>query len=55
MNPKDAILKVTSMLTCDSDLHLYDGKIPSVEKADVLGHEPNVLGFVLTLQYFQSK
>ena len=52
MNPKDAILKVTSMLTCDSDLPL---QCQSVENADVLGHEPNVLGFVLTLQYFQSK
>jgi threonine dehydrogenase-like Zn-dependent dehydrogenase len=35
----DAILKVTSTAICGSDLHLYNGLIPSMEKGDVLGHE----------------
>jgi threonine dehydrogenase-like Zn-dependent dehydrogenase len=39
INPRDAILKVTSTAICGSDLHLYDGVIPGVLPGDVLGHE----------------
>ncbi|MEN3971048.1 alcohol dehydrogenase catalytic domain-containing protein, partial [Sphingomicrobium sp. XHP0235] len=39
VNPRDAILKVTSTAICGSDLHLYDGVIPGVKPGDVLGHE----------------
>ncbi|MEO1969865.1 MAG: zinc-dependent alcohol dehydrogenase [Sphingomonadaceae bacterium] len=39
INPRDAILKVTSTAICGSDLHLYDGVIPGVKSGDVLGHE----------------
>ncbi len=39
LNPRDAILKVTSTAICGSDLHLYDGFIPTMEKGDILGHE----------------
>jgi threonine dehydrogenase-like Zn-dependent dehydrogenase len=39
INPRDAILKVTSTAICGSDLHLYDGYIPSMKKGDILGHE----------------
>ncbi|WP_188054441.1 MULTISPECIES: zinc-dependent alcohol dehydrogenase [unclassified Sphingosinithalassobacter] len=39
VNPRDAILKVTSTAICGSDLHLYDGAIPAVMKGDILGHE----------------
>jgi len=39
LNDGDAILKVTSTAICGSDLHLYNGLIPSMEKGDVLGHE----------------
>lgn len=39
LNPKDAIIKVTTAAICGSDLHLYDGVIPSMEKGDILGHE----------------
>ena len=39
VNPRDAILKITSTAICGSDLHLYDGYIPSMKKGDVLGHE----------------
>ena len=39
VNPRDAILKVTSTAICGSDLHLYDGVIPGVLSGDILGHE----------------
>jgi threonine dehydrogenase-like Zn-dependent dehydrogenase len=39
VNPRDAIIKVTSTAICGSDLHLYDGYIPSMKAGDVLGHE----------------
>ncbi|MEX2455588.1 MAG: zinc-dependent alcohol dehydrogenase [Rhodospirillaceae bacterium] len=39
VNPRDAIVKVTSTAICGSDLHLYDGVIPGVLSGDVLGHE----------------
>jgi|TARA_R100000501_G_scaffold13654_5_gene25034 threonine dehydrogenase-like Zn-dependent dehydrogenase len=39
INPKDAIIKVTSTAICGSDLHLYDGVIPSMKSGDILGHE----------------
>ena len=39
LNPRDAIIKVTSTAICGSDLHLYNGFIPTMEKGDILGHE----------------
>ncbi|MAF60249.1 zinc-dependent alcohol dehydrogenase [Blastomonas sp. CCH5-A3] len=39
VNPRDCIIEVTSTAICGSDLHLYDGVIPAVEKDDILGHE----------------
>ncbi|HET8650534.1 MAG TPA: alcohol dehydrogenase catalytic domain-containing protein, partial [Gemmatimonadales bacterium] len=39
LNDRDAIVRVTSTAICGSDLHLYDGFIPTMEKGDVLGHE----------------
>ena len=39
MNPRDAIVRITSTAICGSDLHLFDGFIPSMEKGDILGHE----------------
>ena len=36
---RDAIIKVTACAICGSDLHLFDGVMPSMEKGDVLGHE----------------
>lgn len=39
LNPRDAIIRITSTAICGSDLHLYDGFIPSMQKGDVLGHE----------------
>jgi len=39
INPHDAILRVTTTAICGSDLHLYDGYIPTMQKGDILGHE----------------
>ena len=39
LNPRDAIVKITSTAICGSDLHLYDGYIPTMEQGDILGHE----------------
>src|SRR5215216_6073244 len=39
LNARDAIVRITSTAICGSDLHLYDGYVPSMEKGDVLGHE----------------
>jgi threonine dehydrogenase-like Zn-dependent dehydrogenase len=39
LNPRDAIVKITSTAICGSDLHLYDGIIPTMMRGDVLGHE----------------
>jgi threonine dehydrogenase-like Zn-dependent dehydrogenase len=39
LNPRDAIVKVTLAAICGSDLHLYDGYIPTMKKGDILGHE----------------
>ncbi|MBD2210693.1 glutathione-dependent formaldehyde dehydrogenase [Nostoc linckia FACHB-104] len=39
INPRDAIIKITSTAICGSDLHLYNGYIPTMQKGDILGHE----------------
>lgn len=39
LNPRDAIIKVTSSAICGSDLHIYGGFIPTMHKGDILGHE----------------
>jgi threonine dehydrogenase-like Zn-dependent dehydrogenase len=39
INPRDAIIRITASAICGSDLHLYDGYIPTMEPGDVLGHE----------------
>jgi threonine dehydrogenase-like Zn-dependent dehydrogenase len=39
LNPRDAILRITSTAICGSDLHIYDGYIPTMMKGDILGHE----------------
>lgn len=38
-HPRDAIIKVTACAICGSDLHLFNGVIPSMESGDILGHE----------------
>jgi len=39
VNPHDAIVKVTTTAICGSDLHLYNGYIPTMKAGDILGHE----------------
>src|SRR5437016_8240984 len=40
LNPRDAIVRVTSTAICGSDLHLYDGFMPTMKSGDIVGHEP---------------
>ena len=39
LQPRDAIVRITSTAICGSDLHLFNGYIPTLEKGDILGHE----------------
>jgi threonine dehydrogenase-like Zn-dependent dehydrogenase len=39
LSPRDAIVRITSTAICGSDLHLYNGFVPTMEKGDILGHE----------------
>jgi threonine dehydrogenase-like Zn-dependent dehydrogenase len=39
LNAHDAIIRITSTAICGSDLHLYNGFIPTMERGDILGHE----------------
>jgi threonine dehydrogenase-like Zn-dependent dehydrogenase len=39
LNKRDAIIKVTSTAICGSELHLYNGFVPTMEKGDIMGHE----------------
>jgi threonine dehydrogenase-like Zn-dependent dehydrogenase len=39
LNPRDAIVRITSTCICGSDLHLYNGFMPTMEQGDILGHE----------------
>jgi threonine dehydrogenase-like Zn-dependent dehydrogenase len=39
INDRDAIVRITSTAICGSDLHLYDGYVPTMKKGDILGHE----------------
>lgn len=39
LNPRDAIVRVSSTCICGSDLHLYDGYMPTMEQGDIMGHE----------------
>jgi len=39
LNPRDAIVRITSTAICGSDLHLYGGFIPTMEQGDIMGHE----------------
>lgn len=39
LNPRDAVIKITATTICGSDLHIYDGYIPSMQPGDIIGHE----------------
>lgn len=39
INPRDSIIQVTTTCICGSDLHMYDGYIPTVRRGDIMGHE----------------
>ncbi len=52
-DPRDAIIKVTACAICGSDLHLYDGYMPTMESGDILGHE--TMGEVIEVGKGNSK
>jgi len=39
-DPTDVVVRITSSAICGSDLHLFNGFMPTMEEGDVLGHEP---------------
>jgi threonine dehydrogenase-like Zn-dependent dehydrogenase len=39
LNPRDCIVRITSTAICGSDIHLFNGYVPTLEKGDILGHE----------------
>ncbi len=39
INPRDSIIQIISTCICGSDLHMYDGYIPTMRQGDILGHE----------------
>jgi threonine dehydrogenase-like Zn-dependent dehydrogenase len=39
LNSQDAIVKITSTAICGSDLHLFNGFVPTMERGDIMGHE----------------
>lgn len=39
LRPRDCIVRITSTAICGSDIHLFNGFIPTLEKGDILGHE----------------
>ncbi len=39
-DPTDVIIRITATAICGSDLHLYDGLMPTMQAGDVMGHEP---------------
>jgi threonine dehydrogenase-like Zn-dependent dehydrogenase len=39
LSDRDAIVRITSTAICGSDLHLYDGYVPTMKRGDILGHE----------------
>jgi Threonine dehydrogenase and related Zn-dependent dehydrogenases len=39
VNPRDAVVRVNLTAICGSDLHLYNGYVPTMKRGDILGHE----------------
>ena len=39
LNPHDAIVRTTLTAICGSDLHIFNGYIPGMQRGDILGHE----------------
>lgn len=39
IEPRDAIVKITTTAICGSDLHIYDGLVQTMQSGDILGHE----------------
>jgi threonine dehydrogenase-like Zn-dependent dehydrogenase len=39
LNARDAMVRITATAICGSDLHLYNGFMPTMHSGDILGHE----------------
>jgi len=39
VNERDAIVRISSTAICGSDLHLYNGFVPTMQSGDIVGHE----------------
>ena len=39
-DPRDMIVQITATAICGSDLHLYNGFMPTMKEGDIVGHEP---------------
>ena len=39
LTDRDAIVRISSTAICGSDLHLYNGLVPTMKSGDILGHE----------------
>jgi threonine dehydrogenase-like Zn-dependent dehydrogenase len=39
INPRDAVIRITRTAICGSDLHLYNGYVPTMQAGDIVGHE----------------
>ena len=39
LNSRDAIIRITNTAICGSDLHLYNGFVPTMKRGDIMGHE----------------
>ena len=39
-DPGDVVIRITASAICGSDLHLYDGYMPTMKSGDIIGHEP---------------
>ena len=40
VNPRDIVIRVDATTICGSDMHLYNGLVPSMMQGDIIGHEP---------------
>jgi threonine dehydrogenase-like Zn-dependent dehydrogenase len=53
IDDRDILIRITSTAICGSDLHLYNGLMPEMEKGDILGHEP--MGVVVDVGHAVTK
>lgn len=55
INARDAIVRVTSTAICGSDLHLYDGYVPTMQPSYIISHEMPLEGAPEAYRMFRDK